>query len=203
MFRKLIALVILYSANTSLASLPLNSVPPEIRLEGSTGGKVGGGPWLSSELVGKIHVLFYVAPSSESLNEKAREALRAEQFPGEVFASIAVVNMQVSSWPNWMIARKLKSSQEKNPRTLYVEDRKKVLVEKWQLKDDSSSVVVFNKAGQVLFSVDGQLSDQQIQEMVTLIKKELTSVALAPTNNATHHLEQTKTGSDSKTEKPK
>ncbi len=195
MFRNLIALLVLYSANTSLASLPVNMVPPEIRLEGSNGGKVKGGPWLSSELVGKIHVLFYVTPSAEKLNEKAREALKAEQFPGDLFASIAVVNMQASSWPNWMISSKLGTSQRANPRTLYVEDRKKILVEKWQLKDDSSSVVVFNKAGQVIFSIDGQLSDQQIQVMLFLIKKEL-----APANDTAHHLEQKKTGSDSKSE---
>ena len=63
-------------ASSGLAALPSGQVPPEIKLEGKLGGKVKGGAWSSTELVGKVHVLFYVAPSAEKLNQKARDTLK-------------------------------------------------------------------------------------------------------------------------------
>ena len=48
-----------------------------------------------------------------------------------------------------------------------------MLVEKWDLADDSSDIVLFDRDGTVLFSVDRQLSDMQIQELLGLIRKRM------------------------------
>ncbi len=179
-------------AEASMASLSLHKVPPEITLEAKKGGKVQGGSWSSKELRGKVHVVFYVAPSAERENQKARDELKKENFPSEKFASVAIINMKASNIPNFLISSRLSSSQKENPRTLYVEDRQRELVEKWHLADNTSDVMVFNKAGQVIFSVDGKLNDDQIKEMMTLIKTELAE-------KPTQQLESSKTETNSKT----
>ena len=48
-----------------------------------------------------------------------------------------------------------------------------MLVEKWDLADVSSDIVLFDRDGTVLFSVDGQLSDMQIQELLGMIRKRM------------------------------
>ena len=81
--------------------------------------------------------------------------------------------MKASNWPNFVISSKLANSQKENPRSLYVEDREKVFVKSWNLADDTSCVLAFNKEGKVIFSVDGQLSEEQIQSLVKIVKTEL------------------------------
>lgn len=164
------------NAGLSMATLTLNKVPPEIKLEAKnkTGGLVKGGDWSSKDLVGKVSVLFYVARNAESLNDPASDALKKEEFPSEKFQSFAVVNMAASPGiPNFIISSILKGKQEKHPRTVFVEDKKSVLVTEWNLADKNSDVVAFDKEGKVIFSVDGKLTDEQITELVAAVKNEL------------------------------
>lgn len=176
MFLKSLTLIgSMFCAEAALATLTLDKVPPEIKLEDKLGGRVvGGGAWSSAELMGKVHVLFYVAPEAEDLNGHVRDLLKEQNFPSEKFASIAIINMAASpALPNFMISSRLKKKQEANPRTTFVEDKKKILVKEWNLADHSSCVLAFNKEGKVIFSIDGKLSDQQIQDLLGLIKGEL------------------------------
>lgn len=162
-----------FYAGMSTATMTLNKVPKEIKLEGKTGGLVKGGAWSSKDLTGKVHVLFYVAPSADTLNDKARDEIKKENFPSEKFASYAVVNMEASKIPNFLISSRLASKQKENPRTIFVEDKKRVLVKEWGLADETSDVLAFDKEGKIIFSVDGKLNDQQIADLVALLKTEL------------------------------
>ena len=153
--------------------LPVGEKPSQVVLEGDQGDRVNGGSWSSDELVGAVHVLFYVDPDESDLNNAASDALKAEDFDKEQFRSVAIINMDATWLPNAVIQMRLKSKQEEYPRTVYVRDNQKVLVEEWGLADDSSDIVLFDRDGTVLFSVDGQLSDMQIQELLGLIRKRM------------------------------
>lgn len=164
----------LFSASPSLATFPLGKVPPEIKLEGNSGLNVKtGGPWSSKDTLGKVTVLFYVTSSTKDKNSKTEEVLRAEKFPEEGFASVAVVNMASSPAPNFLIGMTLKSKQKSNPRTTFVKDFQKALVNQWGLADNDNDILVLDKSGKVVFSVDGLLSDQQTEDLLAVIKKEL------------------------------
>jgi YtfJ family uncharacterized protein len=159
------------------AALTVGSIAPQISLDGKEGGKVKGGAWSSDELKGKVHVLFYVAPAEKDLNKPTTDAIKKEEFSREAFASVAIVNMAASSWPDFVIARKLEDSQKEFPNTLYIKDVKKKLVKEWGLKDDSSHVVAFDKDGKVFYSVGGKLTAEQTTELVGLIRKNVQSPA--------------------------
>jgi len=47
------------------------------------------------------------------------------------------------------------------------------LVNKWGLADDSNDILVFDPNGTVIFSFDGQLSPEAIEEMLSLIDAEI------------------------------
>lgn len=164
----------------SFAELPLNKIPPIIRLEGDRGKLVETrGPWTSEILQNKglknsqVSVLFYVAPSEKELNRKASDAITAKKFPRDQYNSYAVVNMAASWWPNAIIASKIKKSQKEFPHTIYVEDRKAVLVKEWGLKDNSNDVLIFDREGKVVFSKDGKLSDKEIERMLSVLSQHI------------------------------
>ena len=160
--------------------LVLNEQPPLITLEGESGGRVDGTPWSSKDLLGKVHILFYVAPSKKELNREATDAISAADFPKDKYSSVAVVNMAASAWPNFLIASKIASSQKEFPRTIYVKDVNRAFVNKWQLKDDSSVVVIFDRTGKVIFRYDGKLPAGEIEKMLSILRKAMGIISTAP-----------------------
>lgn len=164
----------LFLSSMSFAALPIGTIPKEIRLEGDSGGKISGGGWSSKDFLGKVQLIFHVHPDAKDDNESVEDVLLKENFPGENFASIAVINMQDLGWfQRTFVPGVLKSKQKKTKRTIYIEDKAKVFVKEWGLAHKSSNIVVLDKAGKVLFSVDGKLKQEEIASLVSTIKKEL------------------------------
>ena len=157
-----------------MAELSLGEIPPKIELQDDLGGRLDGTPWSSEELVsGKIIILFYVDPDESELNNHFTVAIKAEKFPIEKTDSVAVINMAATWLPSFKINKKLKSKQEKYKTTVYVKDLKKRLVEKWGLSDDNNNVMLFGKDREVLYSVDGENTETQVQELIKVIKGNL------------------------------
>ena len=153
-----------------LAELPIGEIPLKVVLKGDLGGRLDGTQWSSEELVsGKVIVLFYVDPDESELNNHVSDALKAENYPKEKYGSIGMANMAATWLPNFAINMKLKSKQEQYKKTVYVKDLDKTLVNKWGLSDDNSDVVVFDKDGSVLYSVDGKFTDAQVKEIVKVV----------------------------------
>jgi uncharacterized protein len=155
------------------AGAEMGQVPSKVELKDNLGGRLDGKSWSSDELKGKIHVLFYVDPDEKDTNNETSEALDKEKFPAEKFQSVAIINMAATFMPNFLISSSLKEKQEKYPRTLYLRDYKKVIVQEWKLADDSSDVVAFDRSGKVIFRKDGKLTPDEIKNLVKAIKDNL------------------------------
>jgi len=155
------------------AGAELGQVPPKVELKDSLGGRLDGKLWSSDELKGKVHVLFYVDPDEKDTNNETSEVLDKEKFPAEKFQSVAIINMAATFMPNFLISSSLKEKQEKYPRTLYLRDYKKLLVQEWKLADDSSDIVAFDKSGKIIFRKDGKLTPEEIQKLLKVIKDNL------------------------------
>ncbi|MDF1882190.1 transcriptional regulator [Sulfurimonas sp. MAG313] len=151
-------------------ALELGQIPKTIVLEGDKGAQVNGEAFSSEILKTKLHILFYVDPDEKEMNEHVSSALKEQNFDKNAYASVAIINMAATWLPNFAIASKLKSKQETYPDTLYVKDLQSVLVKEWDLKDDSSNVVLFAKDGRVLFIKKGKLSSEETLELISLIQ---------------------------------
>ena len=166
--------IALLLSTLSLAfGLEVGSIPNTIVLEGETGAKINGESFSSDSLTGKVHVLFYVDPDEKDMNEHVSTALKAEAFDRNKYASVAIINMAATWLPNFAIASSLEAKQEKYPNTIYVKDLQSVLVKEWDLKDDSSNVVLFGVDGKILFIKKGKLSDEETVELISIIKDHL------------------------------
>ena len=169
---KKIVLGFLVLAGTVLA-VELGKVPSSVILDGDNGGKTDGSEWNSKMLKGKVHILFYVDPDERDLNETLSQALKKRHFNRKKYASVAMINLAATWLPNVILESKLKAKQKEFPDTIYVKDKKKVLVNKWGLADDNSDILIFNKKGKLIYKKFGKLSDKEIKSVLALIEKNL------------------------------
>ena len=158
------------------AELSLNQQPVAIELKDKNGGRLDGTPWSSQSILEKekVQVLFYVDPDEKDTNLSFEDELkRKADNEGYEFDSIAVINMAATWKPNWIISSILKGKQKKFPDTLYLKDLKKVLVGKWNLKDDAYNIVIFNKTGQVIFLHSGVLTKEDQNKAFEMIRSNM------------------------------
>jgi len=155
------------------AGLEMGQVPKEVGLKGDLGGRLDGSPWSSKELVGKVSVIFYVDPDEKDLNNEASDALQREKFPMDQFQSYGMINMEATWLPNVLISAALEEKQEKYPTTIYVRDYEKVLVKAWDIADDTSDVLAFDKEGKLIFIKFGKLTKSDIQTLIDAVRARL------------------------------
>jgi uncharacterized protein len=163
----------LFSLNQGALALELGEVPTKVELKDKLGGRLDGKGWSSDELQGKINVIFYVDPDESETNNTASEALRKENFPEDKFQSWGLINMAATWKPNFAISKVLEGKQKEYPRTIYVRDYKKTLVQSWKIADDSSNVLAFDKKGKLIFRKDGKLSPEDIQKLIKAVRDNL------------------------------
>ena len=159
--------------NQAAQAIEMGTFPPKVELTEKLGGRLDGKPWSCEELRGKVHVLFYVDPDEKDTNNDASETLDKENFPADKFQSVAIINMAATWLPNFVISSSLKDKQKRYPRTIYVWDYKKVLVNVWTIADDSSNVLAFDKQGKLIFRKDGKLTPEEIQTLIRAIRDHL------------------------------
>ena len=168
MRRLLLSLCLLLPLAAGAAPKVGTQLPPVV-IDGDQGGLVEGGAFRSEDLKGRIIVLFYVDPDEKDLNEPAVKAL-GELPKVDAVQSVAVINLDATWLPNGVIASKLEESQKKHPRTIYVKDKEKVLVKKWNAGDDTYMIALLDETGKVLFAQDGKLNQQDIDRLIHTLK---------------------------------
>jgi len=157
----------------SAMAIELGKIPSNVVIDGENGGNVNGKAWDSSMLKGKIYTLFYVDPDKKDLNNPLADALKARKFDRKKVNSVAIVNLAATWLPNMIIESKLADKQKKFPHTIYVKDKKKVLVNKWNLADDNSDILIFDKKGKLIYKKFGKVSESEIKDVLALIEKNL------------------------------
>jgi YtfJ family uncharacterized protein len=171
--KRVIFVLVFFLINQAALAVELGEIPPRAELKEKLGGRLDGKTWSSDELQGKVHVLFYVDPDEKDTNNDASEALDREKFSSEKFQSVGIINMAATWLPNFAISSALKDKQKRYPKTIYVRDYKKVLVNAWKIADDSSNVLAFDKKGKLIFRKDGKLTVEEIQTLVKVIRNHL------------------------------
>jgi len=170
MMKIMVSILLLASATMALE---LGKVPSVLTISGENGAKIDGSAWKSSMLKGKVHVLFYVDPDKKDLNNAFADALKAKNFNRKNFNSVAIINLAATWIPNAILETMLKKKQKQFPDTIYVKDKKKLLVNKWHLADDNSDILIFDKKGKLIYQKFGKVTKSEIKDVIKLIEKHL------------------------------
>lgn len=160
----------------SAAQISVGSEMSSFELSGDDGGRLDGTAWSSKELAGKVSVLFYVDPDEKDLNEEFGELLKEKNYSKDVINYVAIINMEATALPNFLIASSLKVKQRKYTSTLYVKDYNKKLVKAPGFADDNYNVLILNPAGKILFYKQGKMSSAEITQAIGLIEGNFPSV---------------------------
>ncbi|MEO1480584.1 MAG: YtfJ family protein [Myxococcota bacterium] len=155
-----------------VVAVPVGRVPPVVTLKDDLGGRLDGTPWSSREMVGKPTIIFYVDPDEAELNEHVGPALRDAKADQDRFVSIAIINMDATWLPNYLINRELKSKQEEFRRTVYVRDDEKTLVKKWGIGDDTYAIAIFDASGKCIYSKDGRHDKAATAKVVDILLRQ-------------------------------
>ncbi len=162
-------------ATLNLYALTVGETPKEVSISGDNGGMVAdGSEWNSKSIKDKVYVMFYVDPDEKDVNEHFSQALKKKNYreKGD-FGSIAIINLAATWKPNFIIEKILKSKQKEFPTTIYVKDKNSVLVKEWEVADDASDILIFDKSGKLLFYKSGKMEDTDIQKAFSLIEANL------------------------------
>jgi len=160
---------------TSLSAFSINigEIPPIATIDKENGGRIDGTAFSSKMIKDKVYVMFYVDPDEKDTNNDFSEALKAKNYSHDKFGSIAVINLKATWLPNFVLENILKSKQEEYPDTIYVKDKIKYLVQGWNLADDSSDILLFNKKGELIYSYAGKMDSTEIEKALKLIDENL------------------------------
>jgi len=172
---KMKLLLVALLATLNLSAVTVGETPKTITIEGENGGNVADdSAWSSQSIKDNVYVLFYVDPDEKDTNGHFTQALKKKDYRSVgTFGSMAIINLAATWKPNFIIESILKSKQEEFPKTIYVKDKKSVLVNEWELGDDAANVLVFDKAGKLLFYKSGKMSDDDMAEAFSLIEANL------------------------------
>jgi len=162
----MIALLVL---TASSMAIEIGKRPIKVTLEGKSGSDSRGEAWHSTSLKGSTHLVIYMDPDERSNIEPLMKKLKTLKTDG--FQTIAIVNLAATWMPNSVLMSKLKKGQKGMKNTVYIFDKKKVLVKKWGLKDDNTVAMVFDKKGKLVYKKTGPLSSTHISNILAIIKK--------------------------------
>ena len=159
-------------AALNLWAINVGEKPKEVIISPENGGMVKDATaWNSSMLKEKVYVMFYVDPDEKDANEAFSKELKKKEYRKKgAYGSIAIVNLAATWKPDFVIESILKSKQDEFPETIYVKDKNKILVKEWEIEDDASNILIFDKNGKLLFYKSGKMSDDDMQQAFKVIE---------------------------------
>ncbi len=143
---------------------------PGVSLSGKDGGLHNGNPWNSNVLRDKANLLFYIDPDKQKQVKPLLDRLDAINFSTEKLGSTFILNTSATIIPDFILRHKVAERARADKTVRYVLDLNRVLVEKWQLKDDDINILLFDAGGNLLFKHSGDISPDLIQGLIEKIK---------------------------------
>lgn len=132
--------------------------------------------WNSKQLLGKVRVIQALAgrSSAKEMNAPLMAALTAAQFPEQHYQTTSIINQDDAIWGTGSFVKSsAQDSKKAFPWSSIVLDESGVVAQNWALAEKSSTIIVLDKQGRVLFIKEGALSEKEINQVLTLIREHL------------------------------
>ncbi|MBS6032909.1 MAG: YtfJ family protein [Pantoea sp.] len=128
--------------------------------------------WNSAQLSGKVRVIQHIAgrSSAKQMNAALVEAIKAAKLPHDRYQTTTIVNTDDAIPGTGMFVRSsIESNKQQHPWSQFIVDDKGNVQRAWQLQQGGSAIVVLDKRGTVKFVKDGPLTQEEVQQVVTLV----------------------------------
>ncbi|MDE1515062.1 MULTISPECIES: YtfJ family protein [Vibrio] len=132
--------------------------------------------WNSQHMVGKVRVIQAIAgrSSAKQLNAPLMAAISAAKFPSERYQTTTIINQDDALWGTGALVKSsAQDSKQQFPWSSMVLDKSGAVAKAWQLPAESSTIIVLDEQGQVLWVKEGALSEAEIASVLGLIEQQL------------------------------
>ena len=130
--------------------------------------------WNSAQLPGKVRIVQHIAgrTSAKEKNATLIEAIKAANLPHDKYQTTTIVNTDDAIPGSGMFVRSsLESNKKQYPWSQIIVDDSGVAKGAWQLEEASSAIVVLDKEGRVQFAKDGALTQEEVQQVMSLLRE--------------------------------
>lgn len=130
--------------------------------------------WNSSQLAGKVRVIQHIAGRTAAKEKNATliEAIKAAKLPHDRYQTTTIVNTDDAIPGSGVFVRSsIESNKQLYPWSQFIVDDNGLARKAWQLKEESSAIVVLDKDGRVQWAKDGALTQDEVQQVVALLHK--------------------------------
>ena len=125
--------------------------------------------------LGKPHVLQYMAGTMKARNQTRpfTDSLEAN-IPYEKIHVTTLINLDQALWgTTGFVVGKAKSNKQQYPHATIVLDEDGLGQQAWQLPPKGAAVVILDAGGSVLYFKEGAMSEEDIQQTLTLIQQHI------------------------------
>jgi hypothetical protein len=132
--------------------------------------------WATKNLLGKVRVVQAIAgrSSSKELNAPLMTAITAAKFPEDSYQTTTIINQDDAIWGTGSFVKSsAESSKEEFPWSSMVLDEDGAVASSWDLKKESSAIIIQDKQGSILFVKEGALNKSEVSQVIDLIKTSL------------------------------
>jgi YtfJ family uncharacterized protein len=130
--------------------------------------------WNSAALPGKVRVLQHIAgrASAKEKNAALIEAIKSARFPHDRYQTTTLVNTDDAIPGTGMFVRSsIQSNKKQYPWSQFIVDSDGTAKRAWQLQDEGSAIIVLDSGGKVRFVKDGALTQQEVQQVIMLVRQ--------------------------------
>ncbi|MDN8599785.1 YtfJ family protein [Citrobacter enshiensis] len=130
--------------------------------------------WNSSELAGKVRIVQYIAgrTSAKKKNSLLIKAVKKANFPQDRFQPTTIVNTDdVIFGSGFFVLGKIEKNKRHYPWAQFIIDSDGLGRKTWQLNEMSSTILVLDKDGHILWAKDGNLTPKEVQQVISMVRK--------------------------------
>lgn len=129
--------------------------------------------WNSVQLQGKVRVIQHIAGRSSAKEQNAAliEVIKAARLPHDRYQTTTIVNTDDAIPGTGMFVRSsIESNKQQFPWSQFVVDSNGAVKQAWQLAGNGSAIIVLDKEGHVHFVKEGALTQDEVKQVMTLLK---------------------------------
>jgi YtfJ family uncharacterized protein len=133
-------------------------------------------PWAAQNMLGKVRVIQAIAgrSSAKEMNAPLMSAITAAKFPQDSYQTTTIINQDDAIWGTGSFVKSsAQDSKKEFPWSSMVLDENGLVAKAWGLEQESSAIIVQDKQGKVLFSKEGPLEQNEITQVIELIKQNI------------------------------
>lgn len=132
--------------------------------------------WATNQLPNKVRVIQAIAgrKSAKKMNAELMTAITASKFAEDNYQTTTIINQDDAMWGTGSFVKSsAEDSKAEFPWSSIVLDKNGSVAKAWQLKEESSAIIVLDKMGNVLFVKEGALEQSEIEKVIGLISASL------------------------------